>query len=262
MVISVKPERDWVRLGALDPYFGVISDANLKKDAITDEQRQRFFEGGVVDAGNVMSAAASLFGVSEGEKALDFGCGVGRITLGLAPYFGEILGIDISPGMLAEARLAAEARGVRNATFRLSSEGIPPETFDLVHTYIVLQHIPQAEGERVISKLVEATKVGGVGALHFLIDRPHSLKYRMRQLVKNNVQLRQIGNVAAGRGWNYPAMQMNAYSFPRVVEILSARGVENFTCFRVDDWGHVGLFLFYRRSARGRVHSAWSNPAK
>jgi SAM-dependent methyltransferase len=35
---------------------------------------------------------------------LDIGCGIGRVERSLAPYAGRILGIDLSPAMVAEAR--------------------------------------------------------------------------------------------------------------------------------------------------------------
>ena len=37
-------------------------------------------------------------------RVLDLGCGIGRITAAIAPKVQTVLGIDISPGMIAEAR--------------------------------------------------------------------------------------------------------------------------------------------------------------
>ncbi len=36
-------------------------------------------------------------------KALDFGCGVGRLTQALADYFNEVAGVDVSPTMVNKA---------------------------------------------------------------------------------------------------------------------------------------------------------------
>src|SRR4051794_3522717 len=46
---------------------------------------------------------------------LDIGCGIGRIERALAPQIASITGIDLSPGMIAEAR--ARCRGLGNVAF-------------------------------------------------------------------------------------------------------------------------------------------------
>jgi len=51
-------------------------------------------------------------GLPEGSAILDVGCGTGRHSVGLAIRGYRMTGIDLSNGMLAEARKAAEAAGV------------------------------------------------------------------------------------------------------------------------------------------------------
>lgn len=46
---------------------------------------------------------------------LDIGCGIGRIARALAPHAASITGIDVSPGMIAEAR--TRCRGLGNVAF-------------------------------------------------------------------------------------------------------------------------------------------------
>ncbi len=46
---------------------------------------------------------------------LDIGCGIGRIARALAPHAASIIGIDVSPGMIAEAR--TRCRGLGNVAF-------------------------------------------------------------------------------------------------------------------------------------------------
>lgn len=58
-----------------------------------------------------------------GERVLDVGCGTGPTTLELATRVGtagRVVGLDISAGMLAEARARAERLGVANVEFRLA----------------------------------------------------------------------------------------------------------------------------------------------
>lgn len=58
---------------------------------------------------SVRSARAAL---PEGGAVLDVGCGAGAASLPLAPPAGRLIGVDESPGMLAEYARRAEALGV------------------------------------------------------------------------------------------------------------------------------------------------------
>jgi SAM-dependent methyltransferase len=67
--------------------------------------------------GNAMFAAADL---RPGERVLDIGCGTGATTVDAAARVrpgGTALGIDVSPPMLALARMRAEKAGVTTAGF-------------------------------------------------------------------------------------------------------------------------------------------------
>jgi SAM-dependent methyltransferase len=79
-----------------------------------------------------------------GTRVLDVGCGVGRWSRLLAARGAEVLGVDLSPTMIAQARQRAAAEGVAGrcrfevrdlATLDLG------ERFDLVLGVTVLQHI-------------------------------------------------------------------------------------------------------------------------
>ena len=77
------------------------------------------------------------------------GCGVGRVTQGLALHFDNVVGVDVAPGMLAEARRNAQIDGLTNVDYHssLDPERFAPRSYDFVHSYIVLQHIPVEIGE-------------------------------------------------------------------------------------------------------------------
>ena len=50
-------------------------------------------------------------------RLLDLGCGTGQLTLPLAEYFEQVVGMDPEPAMLGEAARQAEQRGVTNAVW-------------------------------------------------------------------------------------------------------------------------------------------------
>jgi SAM-dependent methyltransferase len=93
------------------------------------------------------------------RRALEIGCGPGRLMRPLSRHFGEIHGVDVSDEMIAQARVklrdiphahAHHAGGSDLALF-------PAEHFDFVYSYAVFQHIPSAEV--VFSYLRETVRV-------------------------------------------------------------------------------------------------------
>jgi SAM-dependent methyltransferase len=56
-------------------------------------------------------------GLDGSGRLLDVGCGPGILTVRLAHLFGEAVGLDPDPEMIAEARRAAEERDVANITW-------------------------------------------------------------------------------------------------------------------------------------------------
>jgi len=77
------------------------------------------------------------------KKALDFGCGVGRLTQALAVYFDEVYGVDISPSMI---ELAKKYNRYPDKCFYLINEDnqlrqFQDNTFDFIYTVITFQHI-------------------------------------------------------------------------------------------------------------------------
>ena len=99
------------------------------------------------------------------RRALEIGCGPGRLMMALSPHFGEIHGVDISDEMLELARrnLQCVPHGHVHRTSGSDLALFPEENFDFVYSYLVFQHIPSQEV--VLNYLREAQRVlkaGGV----------------------------------------------------------------------------------------------------
>jgi ubiquinone/menaquinone biosynthesis C-methylase UbiE len=94
------------------------------------------------------------------ERALDSGTGSGALAFALAPHVREVVGVDVVPELLEQARKRAER--LPNVTF---AEGdatkLPFEygEFDLAGTLRTLHHI--ARPELAIAELVRVTRAGG-----------------------------------------------------------------------------------------------------
>jgi predicted TPR repeat methyltransferase len=63
-----------------------------------------FFATGISDTRQVMGWVEETGCPAERGSALDFGCGVGRVTQALGDHFEHVTGVDIPPAMLELAR--------------------------------------------------------------------------------------------------------------------------------------------------------------
>jgi ubiquinone/menaquinone biosynthesis C-methylase UbiE len=265
MVLQNKPEDDWDVFGKIDPYFGVISNARFKSSVINDQDRNAFFSTGVAHVDKLLHVLHSRLGLHPQGTALDFGCGVGRIANALAVHFDQVVGLDISPGMLAEARRVTADQGISNVIYdsSLNPERLQAGAYDFVHTYIVLQHIPVATGEGIIRDMLRSTKIGGAGAIHFTYGYSKNPHWSMvKNYMKRFMPVRIAANALSGKPILYPAMQMNVYSVPRIIEIFEEYGAEIRSVVRIDDWGNLGIMLFFTKGESGNLSNLWSNPAR
>jgi ubiquinone/menaquinone biosynthesis C-methylase UbiE len=140
----MRPDRqaqDWNDLARLDPYWAILTAADKRYGGWDSDE---FFAIGTVEVSAMMERFERLGHPEQRARALDFGCGLGRITRALAQHFEESVGVDISEDMVRRARdLNADVPGalfVVNVANDLAR--FDDASFDLVFSSIVLQHVP------------------------------------------------------------------------------------------------------------------------
>ena len=156
---------DWDRRARIDPRYWVAAtaeadDASYQASALKD-------------------TAALLEGLPQalgpGARVLDLGCGIGRLAAQLAGRCAEVIGIDVSPAMIAEARrLHAGRPGLRflpNSGIDLAD--FPDSHFDLVFSYSVLPHLPEDVLEGYFLEVGRVLTLGGVFRYQFWIGPRH-----------------------------------------------------------------------------------------
>ena len=130
----------WDRHAEHDPLWAVLSEAS-KSGRRWDVAR--FFQTGVSEIASVLYQLESRGLDLARGSALDFGCGVGRLTQALAPHFQRVTGVDISPRMLALANdfnsFPSRVSYVSNQRNDLSV--FRDGAFDFIISNIVLQHV-------------------------------------------------------------------------------------------------------------------------
>ena len=108
---------------------------------------------------------ARLLPLTGEERALDVGTGAGAIAIGLAPLVRQVVGIDIVPELLGEARKRAPANVsfIEGDAYALP---FPSDSFDLVATARTLHHVQRPE-----LVLAEMRRVLGPGGTMLVVDQ-------------------------------------------------------------------------------------------
>jgi ubiquinone/menaquinone biosynthesis C-methylase UbiE len=104
-----------------------------------------------------------------GKKVLEIGCGTGLILQEVHKIAHEAWGIDISEGMLSEAKL----KGLKVKHDNATGINFPNSSFDIIYSFKVLPHV--LEVEKVIEETHRLLKKDGMCILEFY--NPFSIKY-------------------------------------------------------------------------------------
>lgn len=153
--------RVYERLGSEDPLWAVLTDDRFRYNNWDPE---RFFATGRAEVDEVM-AALERDGLQVARRAaLDFGCGVGRLSQALCQHFETVVGVDISSTMVdAAVRLnqhGDRCRYVVNTAERLAPIG--DASLDFIYSSITLQHMPPQFQVGYIRDFFRALRPGGV----------------------------------------------------------------------------------------------------
>ena len=144
-----------------DPMWAILTDpakAGGRWDA------KEFFATGVRDINSVMEQATAWGKPAARRAALDFGCGIGRLSQPLADHFDKVYGVDISPKMIALAgrhnRRGTRVEYLCNLAANLGE--FEDRSMDMIYSLITLQHIRPSYVQRYIKEFLRVLAPGGL----------------------------------------------------------------------------------------------------
>jgi SAM-dependent methyltransferase len=257
----------WETVARHQPYWGVITLDKYLAENLGERTLEDFFASGEEYVGWVFDTITSqLCPNFRPDAALDFGCGVGRVLIPLAPRCGSVVGVDVAEGMLREARSNCDARELANVGFVCSDDSLHGVggPFGLVHTFIVLQHIPPRRGYDLVKKLLGLLDADGVGVLHVPYGSRDTRRLRtvrtrlwLWRRVCMNAARRLSRVVRPGRRppkgpRKFVTVPSYEYDLGRVLRILQEGGVSRIHLECTDHGGLYGVILFFLRSAADR----------
>ncbi|GAO02284.1 class I SAM-dependent methyltransferase [Anaeromyxobacter sp. PSR-1] len=228
--------RSWETLARSDPLWAILTDPARKGGRWDLDE---FLASGRVEIERVMARAAELGRPARRERALDFGCGVGRLTQALCAHFERCDGVDIASGMVEQAR-RLNAFGDRCAYHQNTVPDLrlfPDGTFDFAYSNIVLQHVPPAAARAYLAELVRVLRPGGL--LVFQIPARMRLPRALWRPLERSVA-RVIARIRAE-----PIMEMYGLRRRPVERVIRAAGGMMLAFEPDDSAGHAWISYRY-----------------
>jgi SAM-dependent methyltransferase len=154
-------QKNWDEFGKTDPLWAILTNPGRKGGKWDPEE---FFASGRQDIAGVMRRAQAFGLPARREAALDFGCGVGRLTQALCAWFERSCGVDIAPSMIELARRYNTHGGKCEYFLNADSDLriFPDDSFDFVYSKIVLQHMEPRYSTSYIREFVRVLRPGGL----------------------------------------------------------------------------------------------------
>jgi SAM-dependent methyltransferase len=242
--------RHWEKFARTDPMWSVLTVPDKAGNKWSTEE---FFATGREGVAAEIKGVRARYPALRGGHALDFGCGMGRLTQGLAPHFERVTGLDISEAMLELARghnrFGDKVRYLHNDRPDLSC--FADGTFDFVYSVITLQHVAPEYSRRYIAEFLRVLAPGGVALFQIParapIDPgpanktgsfslwPPTVYTRVRRRIRRGWRraMRSLNRVTAGT----PVMEMHPVPREEVLAILQANGGDVLNVYRYDAAG-------------------------
>jgi ubiquinone/menaquinone biosynthesis C-methylase UbiE len=232
-------QRNWNEYGKADPLWAVLAFAG-KEGNRWDEAE--FFATGAQEIEAVLAYVQEVGLTAHKGHALDFGCGVGRLTQALAAHFEQVSGVDIAPSMIERAgqynRCGERVRYYLNdkSDLRLFASG----TFDMIVTIITLQHCEPRFAQGYLREFMRLLAPGGI--LVFQLPSEPTPKTRIKKMLRQLMPkgLRRFyrtlryGKASSAAHGETSGLRMEMHGIPKakVISLLEAEGGKVQDCRR------------------------------
>jgi len=222
MTTLAQLKKNWETLAECDPLHAILTDT---AKTLGRWNLAEFLATGEFEIDIVLRHIESLGHLPDFRgEALDFGCGVGRLTQPLARRFVSCVGIDIAGAMIRQA----EALNANPRCCYLSHAEpplpFPDERFAFIYSNIVLQHIPRRISAKYLREFIRILAPGGVIVFGlqdcFRAPDLSSRFERIRQILRIRSRFKSLLKSGAG------GMQMHCFPECTVRRILASAGTE------------------------------------
>ncbi len=221
--------RTWETWAQKDPYFSILSEPKAVRGKWNLDE---FFQTGLEEIDLFFAHCKEVrVELPKRGTALDFGCGVGRLSRALATRFDSVIGVDISPRMI---ELAKEHNPGSRFQFVINQSTdlkfVPNESVDLVYSSIVLQHIPPPAVKKYVCELYRVLRPGGVMSIH-MPNTSAKPGNRPKDIIRRLMGRRNYDRLWAIAHGTTAIVEMNFIQEAEMLELLKQLGA---TVLRVE----------------------------
>ncbi len=250
-------QKNWDKFGEMDPLWSILTMPDKKGNKW---QIEEFFATGMQEINIMMNFIKSLDRAVQFRRALDFGCGIGRLSQSLAHYFEEVHGIDIAPSMIRLAR--KYNRYSDKCIYHLNEKDnlsvFSNNSFDFIYSNITLHHMEPKYIKKYLREFVRVLEYKGLLVFHLLGEKPSEKKSEF-SIVHPAIKLfayfkEKIKNLSTKKEQvmlEEPTMEAYGIRQEKVIEFLNILGGKilfsiesnyqsiNEVFGKFDEWGYI-----------------------
>lgn len=199
-------KKNWNEFADSDPMSAILTEKGKWNP-------KEFFDTGSKEINALMGKIEQIhFGR---RRALDFGCGIGRLSRALASYFQEVVGVDVSKRMI---ELAKEYNSdCRICKFYINEsadlKAFEDDYFDLIYSSRTLQHLEPQYSKNYIMEFLRILSPKGV-----LVFQIPSQRLGLKRFMQNGIHLTNNVRTKINSG---PVMEMYGIRIDVVKALIS-----------------------------------------
>ena len=243
--------KNWEKLAEQDALASVCTALYDKDQAWSEEE---FFASGEREIQTVFAYLEEKgYRPERFERALDFGCGVGRLTRALGRRFASVQGVDVSAGMIEKARTLNQGYAPR-ISFTANPKGdltqFPSNSFSFIYSVIVLQHIPYPQSLTYIQEMVRLLEPGGVFVFQVPITNSQSWFRRIRRRLVREIRGR-LALAGITRRFFFEMNSLNAEEIGKAIQLGGGRILETLLTNHTEPKTYPAMLTLGAREAQG-----------
>ncbi len=254
----VKLKQNWETFARHDAMWAILTDPAKRYNKWRQDE---FFKTGIEEIDNIVRDVKSRGYKLGGQNALDFGCGIGRLTQALERYFEHCYGVDISTKMVELAN-QYNRHGGRCQYIVNQSDALPffeNNLFDLIYSNIVLQHIERRYTESYLREFIRILKQDGLLVFQIpssrtpdydvlvsgkVLGKKRPLHLRIRDKIINQLPIKKETRYLLGLSDSPAIMEMHCFEQSELKAFLRKHGGVVLAAERYDAAGPG--FISYR----------------
>lgn len=173
----------WEKFAEVNAEFYILTD--MKVDYSTPYGQKLFYDSGRYFVEKSFSSVKKY--LKNNDRAIEIGCGIGRLTFPHSEIFNEVFAVDISETMLRKLKNKAGDDSIDNIKTLMPHEKWDiSEYFDYAYSFLVFQHIEDfSKIQHYSQRIARSLRVDGIAQLQF-DTRNETLFYKIRNFLPDS----------------------------------------------------------------------------